>query len=140
MNHRKSDCGAAALLAAAELLIRRDPRRRAGVSVDRFRESLRQQLGFIRNSCESYDRGDRSEGIRIGSSLRTLLHDTAASTSLLKHLGATGIPLPSTCPEIGPSTLAVEGLASITFTNAGMAFEPHLARSSTKRLLPVPQW
>lgn len=36
------------------------------MSPDRFRDQLRQQLVFIRNSYESYDRGDRSEGIRIG--------------------------------------------------------------------------
>jgi hypothetical protein len=76
------------------------------MSPDRFRDQLRQQLVFILNSCESYDRGDRSEGIRIGNSLRTLLHDTGTSTSLLKHLGATGIPLLSTSAEIGPNTLA----------------------------------
>jgi hypothetical protein len=110
------------------------------VSIDRFRESLRDQLAFIRNSCERYDRGDRAEAIRIGTSLRVLLHDTSKSTSLLKHLGATDVPLLSTSPEIGPGTLAIEGMATIVITSAGMTFEPPLDRSSRKRLLPVPQW
>ena len=110
------------------------------MSIDRFRESLRDQLGFIRNSCERYDRGDRVEAIRIGTSLRVLLHDTAKSTSLLKHLGATDVPLLSTSPEIGPGTLAIEGMATIVITSAGMTFEPPLDRTSRKRLLPAPQW
>jgi hypothetical protein len=33
--------------------------------MDRFREYLRQQLLFIRNSCNAYDRGDVAEAIRI---------------------------------------------------------------------------
>jgi hypothetical protein len=110
------------------------------VSTDPFREGLRQHLGFIRNSCESYDHGHRAEGIRIGTSLRVLLHDTGRQTSLLTHLGATDVPLLSTAPEIGPGTLAIEGMAHTVITSAGMAFEPPLDRSTRKRLLPARQW
>jgi hypothetical protein len=110
------------------------------VSIDRFRESLRDQLGFITNSCESYDRGHRAEGIRIGGALRTLLHDTGRQTSLLTHLAATDVPLLSTCTEITPDMLGIEGMATIVITSAGMTFEPPLDRSSRKRLLPAPQW
>jgi hypothetical protein len=109
------------------------------ISTDRFREQLRQQLGFIRNSCESYDRGDRAEGIRIATSLRTLLTDRGRQTSLLTRLGATDVPLLSTAPEIRPTTLAIDWMP-VRITSAGMTIEPPLDRTSTKRPLPARQW
>jgi hypothetical protein len=60
---------------------------------DRFREKLREQLSSIANSCAAYDAGHRSEAVRIGTSLRVLLHDTGKSTSLLTHLGAKQVPI-----------------------------------------------
>ena len=54
----------------------------------RFKDKLAEQLRCLRNSCESYDRGDKSEAVRIATILRVLMHDTRYSTSLLTHLKA----------------------------------------------------
>src|SRR5688572_17635995 len=61
-----------------------------------FREHLRRQLDYIRVSADQYDAGNTDEGIRIATSLRVIFHNTPASTSLLKHLGAQNVRLRGT--------------------------------------------
>jgi SEC-C motif len=48
---------------------------------------LAEQLRFLRESAESFDRGFEGEAKRLAVTLRTLLHDTASSRSLLGQLG-----------------------------------------------------
>ncbi len=55
----------------------------------RFAEKFREQLRFIARSADLYDRGAEDEALRLATSLRVVLHDTRASTSLFKHLGLT---------------------------------------------------
>lgn len=64
-----------------------------------FKDQLRRQLLFIQNSADRFDRGDKEEAIRIATSIRVLLHDTAASTSLLTHLSAKSIKLLSSAGD-----------------------------------------
>jgi hypothetical protein len=49
-------------------------------------------------------------------------------------VGATGIPLLSTSAEIGPNTLAIEGMATIMITSAGIAHELATACPGQSRL------
>jgi len=46
-----------------------------------------EQLGFLKSSCDLYDNGSLEESKRIASVIRTLLHDTKTSKSLLDQLG-----------------------------------------------------
>jgi hypothetical protein len=62
-----------------------------------FAEQLAKQLRFLETSCREYDAGNQDEAIRLATVLRVIFHNTAASTSLLLHLGATGINMLSTC-------------------------------------------
>jgi len=50
-------------------------------------EHLNEQLHFLEVSADSFDRGDDSEAKRMAVHIRTLLHDTSKSESLLKILG-----------------------------------------------------
>lgn len=50
-------------------------------------DHLAEQLLFIDSSCASYDAGATYEAKRLATHIRVLLHDTNASTSLLKYLG-----------------------------------------------------
>ena len=50
-------------------------------------EQLQRQLGFLRRSCELYDAGHKDESLRLSVVIRTLVHDTRSSTSLLKQMG-----------------------------------------------------
>jgi hypothetical protein len=53
----------------------------------RLTKKLLEQLRFIQRSCEAFDKGFEDEAIRIATSLRIILHNTNASTSLIAHLG-----------------------------------------------------
>jgi hypothetical protein len=45
------------------------------------------QLDFLRSSMAAYDAGKEHEAKRLAVPIRTLVHNTRTSTSLLKHLG-----------------------------------------------------
>lgn len=51
-----------------------------------FLNLLEEQIYFLNRSSEEYDRGYTMESKRLASHIRTLVHDTRHSTSLLKHL------------------------------------------------------
>ncbi len=52
-----------------------------------FEQHLREQMGFLAASCDAFDKGNEAEAKRIAGIIRTLIHDTKSSTSLLSHLG-----------------------------------------------------
>jgi hypothetical protein len=63
-----------------------------------FSVKLAQQHEFMQNSCRAYDTGSKAEAIRIATIIRVLFHDSRRSTSLLTHLGATGVRVLSAVP------------------------------------------
>jgi len=105
--------------------------------MDRFRENLKQQLQFIANSCEGYDRGKTIEAIRISTPLRVLFH-TKRSPSLLKHLGTEQVPILSTCPirQSISEGLAFDGLTCI----CGEGIQPKLGPNKTDLEIPAFDW
>jgi len=54
---------------------------------EQLKEALFQQIQFLNTSCQAFDDGNESEALRIAGVLRTLLHDTDTSKSLLGQLG-----------------------------------------------------
>jgi len=48
---------------------------------------LKEQIDFLKSSCDAYDDGNKEEAKRIASTIRTLVHDTGRSKSLLSQLG-----------------------------------------------------
>ena len=56
------------------------------VSREELSVQLRDQIGFIRASCSLFDQGYTSEGKRITTAIRILVHDTSNSHSLLEQL------------------------------------------------------
>jgi hypothetical protein len=109
------------------------------MAIKRFREQLRQQLSFLENSCVAFDGGQPEEAIRIAVSLRVLFHDTRKQTSLLTHLGATGIELTSTCPihTTIPYDMSFESLCGFSSV-AGITAK--LGNSSTLHQMPALDW
>ena len=53
----------------------------------RFTDKLKEQLQFIKRSCDAYDQGAENEALRIATSLRVIFHNTTQSVSLMAHLG-----------------------------------------------------
>ncbi|SFS42460.1 YecA family protein [Brevundimonas viscosa] len=64
---------------------------RVSVSAARFHEHLAEQVGYLEASCSGFDEGRTAEFKRIAAAVRTVVHDTGSSTSLLTHLGEKGI-------------------------------------------------
>ncbi len=116
--------------------------------MDRFKDQLKRQFDFLINSCKIFDNGDREEAIRIGTSIRVLLHDTKNSVSLLKHLNAKNILLFDSAPDI-PDTddngyecfvLFTMGVLNLGKDNFG--YDPNLEdfKPGSSPVLPVEQW
>lgn len=83
-----------------------------------FKAQLRRQIGFLNNSCQTYDKGDVEEAVRIAVALRVLFHNTGKSISLLTHLGAKSAKLLSTAAPfvehpLIPNLYLVQAIANI---------------------------
>lgn len=55
---------------------------------DALRQHLQEQVGFLRKSGAAFNDGDVAEAKRLAATIRTLVHDTATSHSLLSQLHA----------------------------------------------------
>jgi hypothetical protein len=106
-----------------------------------FGQHLRKQLGFLERSCASYDAGHKDEAIRIATTIRVLIHNTKASTSLLKHLNATTINLLTTTPEPSMQTLLFVGLGMMRDGSGKMEYFPQLGDGPpVNQSVPVTNW
>lgn len=110
-------------------------------STTNYGQHLRKQLGFLERSCASYDAGHKDEAIRIATTIRVLIHNTKASTSLLKHLNATTINLLTTTPEPSMQTLLFVGLGMMRVESGKMEYFPQLGDGPpVNQSVPVNNW
>jgi hypothetical protein len=49
-------------------------------------DKLKQQMRFLKTSCDIFDQGNTEEAIRLSTTIRILVHDTNKSNSLLNQL------------------------------------------------------
>lgn len=114
----------------------------------RFQKQLDRQMVFLRSSCESYDNGNHEEAIRIATHLRTLIHNTRNSTSVLSHLGAMGVNInasPCHSPDavLFGSTLSEIELKFHSDGESGTTYEVRqlpLGMQYLCRHIPLEQW
>jgi hypothetical protein len=120
-----------------------------GATSDVFAQHLRKQLGFLERSCAGYDAGYKEEAIRIATVIRVLIHDTANSTSLLQHLGALGITLLSTCPDMDAQFTDLSGYSACSFralgimritAEKGAELVPGLGEKDCRTMVSVQKW
>jgi hypothetical protein len=100
-------------------------------------------MGFLERSSAAFDAGCVDEAIRMATTIRVLIHNTATSTSLLKHLNATTISLMSSCDGASPSALLYMGLGVQQVKNeAGTikATYAPLLDGPVKIYVPVSKW
>ena len=116
---------------------------------DRFQAQLRTQLGFLQRSSESFDAGFTDEALRIAVVVRTLVHGTSKSTSLLAHLGSTGIEILSLTTDVIAMFASGDpfygGAKAPRFFNgagmfAGGVFRPKLGDSAPGYFRPAESW
>ena len=117
--------------------------REVSATMDRFKEQLAAHLRFIERSCQAFDAGDEAEVQRIATSVRVICHQTGRSTSLLAHLGATGISMLSTTDSpLGPGGQSNLARLVIEYTGnrATLKSNALLDNAGMKRLIPFSEW
>ncbi len=86
---------------------------------------LEEQLGFLRSSTAAFDSGDPREAKRLAVTLRTLLHDTKHSRSLLGQLGRKTDKFWNTAvPDKPGNLLAYGGLVGVQLGPGDMKYAP----------------
>jgi len=106
---------------------------------------LEKQLNFLENSASLIDAGKSDEAVRLAVTLRVIFHQTAASTSLLTHLGESNPNMLATGTPMGPKTYGEGGLtmARATGTGTGVIAEVRAKLGDgppTSRIIPFEQW
>lgn len=98
-----------------------------------------EQWGFLRKSCDAYDRGDENEAKRLAVTLRLLLHDTKSSHSLLGQLGLKDILFFDTSEDINrDNLLPTFGLVLAQVGPAGVRYIPPLADLPPRAIWMIP--
>ncbi len=108
---------------------------------DRLVTKLKEQMDFIRTSCELFDAGRPHEAIRIGTPIRTLFHETTNSKSLLGQLNARNIQLVTTIPDLPSVPGKIMGMSFdpvFTIPLAGPILEFTMPNPASR--LPVDKW
>jgi len=90
-------------------------------------EHLREQIYFLENSCDSFDKGFKGEAKRIAVILRILFHDTRVSHSLLGQLDKKNYKFLSTAiPVMSENEATHYGLVFIGMKGKETKFVPML--------------
>jgi hypothetical protein len=106
-----------------------------------FKQQLRRQLKFLENSCNQYEHCE-DEGIRIGTALRVLFHNTSQSTSLLSHLNGESINLLSSIqPEPGKRLWCpLVNTGFVLTLKPDFKATPKLDKANTGRVVAFDEW
>lgn len=105
-------------------------------SQDDLQKYLREQIQFLKLSCDSYDNGYSGESKRLAVTLRVLLHDTNSSHSLLNQLDKKNILFyDTTNPDIPGNMLPHTGLISMQFDSTGVKYVPLSSTITRVRLM-----
>lgn len=81
-------------------------------TLDELKQHLQEQIDFLQSSVEAYDQGKEIEAKRMATIIRTLVHDTVKSKSLLGQLDMKKGKFLSTCHMYEDSSVAQRGLIS----------------------------
>jgi len=100
--------------------------------MNRYKEQLKSQLNFIKNSCEAFDRGELEEAVRLSVCFRVLFHDKGRSTSLIKHLDKQNIKLLNSSCNKDTGEYKVAMLESLVLLSAN-GMEPKLGNGDLSK-------
>lgn len=106
-----------------------------------FKEHFADCLRFLETSCDSYDNGFEGEAKRLAATIRTLVHDTPKSTSLLTHLKMKGGQFLDTAHENWPdNTMTYSGLTAMNIDGAKPPKFIPLLESVNGKLVDFDSW
>lgn len=104
-------------------------------------ELLLEQLQFLEASAESFDRGFEGEAKRLAVAVRVLLHDTAASHSLLGQLGKKAVLFSDTAlPDTPGNETTHGGLVFIAVGGKQTRYVAMLDDMPQIREIPFDEW
>ncbi len=106
-------------------------------------QHVAEQLAYLGNSASLYDAGQFHEAKRLAVPIRVLVHDTAASVSLLSQMGLKGIAFYDTAGDHNPrNLLSHHGLVAIHVTDRGACYVAMLDNSplGAGRAVSFEQW
>lgn len=107
---------------------------------NQINEYLNEQIEFLKVSCRSYDSGFIGESKRLATTLRTLVHDTPKSNSLLKLANKTGMNFIDTAiPYDDGNLLSHSSLVQFHMTLSGTKIMPFLDDTEIT-LVPFLDW
>jgi hypothetical protein len=113
-------------------------------------EHLSMQLRFIERSCAAIDAGHPDEALRVAISIRVILHQTSASTSILTHLNTPSVSLlsetndmqigGSTAPSGSWTTQYAFGIGILRSGPKGRSYMPSLGEGWRQAMMPAMEW
>ncbi len=110
-------------------------------SREELEEHLREQLGFLKSSCEAFDQGNEAEAKRLATTLRLLLHETVRSRSLLGQLGKLDGKFFDTAHPLNMKSLTSHcGLVAISYSPGGGRYVAGLDGVGQQRLVSFKTW
>jgi hypothetical protein len=94
--------------------------------------SLREQVQFIDTSCREFDTGNLTEAKRLAVTVRTLLHETPRSKSLVGKLAKlqTFLMFDMAIIDIPENVVPYHGLTSYRIGPNGISYWPHCLSST----------
>jgi hypothetical protein len=105
---------------------------------------LKEQIAFLKASAQSYDKGFIGEAKRLAATIRVLVHDTVASSSLLRQLDLKHISFYDTALDYDPKKYfhSFHGLTIMETSSSGGQFVARsaLPRGEPLKLAPFDQW
>lgn len=108
---------------------------------DEINSLLEEQVEFLKLSCTSFDSGFTGEIKRLAVSVRVLVHDTQASTSLLTHANKKSVSfLDTSDPYNDENVLSHSSLVQIHMTPQGGKPLAHLDDVMRPTLIPFEAW
>lgn len=112
------------------------------VTQEELAKHLTEQIGFLQSSAKLYDLGNETEAKRMAVTLRVLLHDTKASSSLLgqMHLKRK-MQFVSTAQKYDPTNLlSQQCLIKFELGGNTARYVPLFENDDRYRLLSFPDW
>lgn len=106
-----------------------------------LRQHLADQLRFLQDSAESFDKGFEGEASRLALAIRVLVHDTGRSTSLLGLLALKDSPFWDSAQEMDPHHHgSFAGLVMLAAGRTGRDYVAMLDQVAQARLVPIEEW
>ena len=112
------------------------------ITQEELAKHLTEQIGFLQSSAKLYDLGNETEAKRMAVTLRVLLHDTKASSSLLgqMHLKRK-MQFVSTAQKYDPTNLlSQQCLIKFELGGNTARYVPLFENGDRYRLLSFPEW